>query len=225
MRACGFEPPYDLDESYPPPREIFPDDRFPNLDLPREIFPTGKKTPRYGPVVRRSTVGNRPLLFTNMEWGFPTKIPSKRDPALKLDSFVTNARNLNSPFWKPSVANPERRCLVPFTHFAEPHPEGGKGDDGLPKQIWFSLPEQTVGYFAGLWRPTERGACYAFATCAPNEIVRPWHPKAMPVIIKPEDRDQWLDGADVEARELIRPYNGPMIEQVATPWFEGERPL
>jgi hypothetical protein len=61
--------------------------------VPREIFPTGKKTARYGLVVRRAG-SNRPLEPIAMEWGFPTKVASKRDPAVKLDKFVTNARNL-----------------------------------------------------------------------------------------------------------------------------------
>ena len=46
MRACGYEPPYPEDVTFP---------------VPREIFPTGKKTARYGLVVRRAGEGNRPL--------------------------------------------------------------------------------------------------------------------------------------------------------------------
>jgi putative SOS response-associated peptidase YedK len=205
MRACGFEPPYPEDESYP---------------VPREIFPTGKKTARHGLVVRRSLQGNRPLEPVAMEWGFPTQVPSKRDPAVKLDKYVTNARNLASPMWKPSLANPERRCLVPFTHFAEPHPEGGIGDDCKPRQMWFSIPEQPIAFFAGLWRPTMRGDAYAFATTSPNAIVSPWHPKAMPAILHPRDFTTWLDGSHDEALALVRPYDGPMTEQVATPTDE-----
>lgn len=202
MRACGFEPPYPEDETYP---------------VPREIFPTGKKTARHGLVVRRSAQGNRPLEPVAMEWGFPTKVPSKRDPAVKLDKYVTNARNLASSMWKPSLASPDRRCLVPFTHFAEPHPQGGAGDDGKPLQMWFSIPEEPIAFFAGLWRPTERGDAYAFATTSPNAIVAPWHPKAMPAILHPRDFTTWLDGSHDEALALVRPYDGPMIEQVATP--------
>ena len=47
MRSVGFEPPYPEDETYP---------------VPREIFPTGKKTARYGLVVRRAGERNRALL-------------------------------------------------------------------------------------------------------------------------------------------------------------------
>ena len=202
MRACGVEPPFAPDEVFPPAREI---------------FPTGKKTARHGPVVRRSPGGNRPLEMVLMEWGFPTRIPSKRDPEVKLDKYVTNARNLSSNMWKPSLNTPDRRCIVPFTHFAEPHPEGGKGDDNLPKQMWFSLPDQPIGFFAGLWRPTERGEAFAFGTTEPNEVVRPWHPKAMPVILRPCDLLTWLDGSADEALALVKPYAGPMHHQVETP--------
>ena len=202
MRAVGFEAPYPEDETYP---------------VPREIFPTGKKTARYGLVVRRSGEGNRPLEPIAMEWGFPTKVPSKRDPAVKLDKYVTNARNLASSMWKPSIANPERRCLVPFTWFAEPHPEGGKGDDDKPRQMWFALPDQPIAFFAGLWRPTERGEAYAFVTTEPNAIVAPWHPKAMPAILHPRDFTTWLEAPHDEAMALIRPYDGEMRHQVATP--------
>ena len=112
------------------------------------------------------------------------------------------------------------RCLVPFTHFAEPHPEKGKGDDGLPKQAWFCLPDRPVGVFAGLWTETPRGRAYAFATCQPNEIVGAVHPKAMPAILKPEEWEAWLEGDAKTAKALIRPYDGPMDMQVTTPRLE-----
>lgn len=184
-------------------------------DRPGQLFPTGKKTPRYGLVVRREAEGNRPLVAELMEWGFPTTVKgAKGQPLAK---YVTNARNLASPFWRSSLANPANRCLVPFTHFAEPHPEGGKGDDGLPKQAWFCLPDQPVGVFAGFWRQTERGPAFAFATCEPNAIVAPIHPKAMPAIIKPDEWGQWLDGTAEQAAALVRPYDGPMDVQITTP--------
>lgn len=187
---------------------------------PGQIFPTGKKTPRYGLVVRRQAEGNRPLVASRMEWGFPTTVKgAKGQPLTK---YVTNARNLASPFWRSSLKNPASRCLVPFTHFAEPHPEGGKGDDGMPKQAWFCLPDQPVGVFAGFWRPTERGPAYAFATCEPNAIVGAIHPKAMPAILKPGEWDQWLDGTAEEAAALVRPYDGPMDMQVSTPPLRAE---
>lgn len=184
-------------------------------DRPRQIFPTGKKTPRYGLVVRRESEGNQPLIAEMHEWGFPTTIKGAKGQPLQ--KYVTNARNLESSFWRPSIGKPEHRCLVPFTHFAEPHPEGGKGDDGLPKQAWFSLPDQPVAMFAGLWRHTERGPAFAFATCEPNDIVASIHPKAMPAILPPTEWLAWLSGDVAEVKDLVRPYGAPMAMQVETP--------
>jgi putative SOS response-associated peptidase YedK len=183
---------------------------------PPELFPTGKKTARYGLVVHRQSEGNRPLVASAMEWGFPTTVPGKR-PGVQLTKFVTNARNLKSSFWRPSLGDPGRRCLVPFTHFAEPHPEGGKGDDGAPKQAWFSISDQDVGMFAGLWRPAARGPAFAFATCEPNAFVAAIHPKAMPAIVTPERWFDWLDGTADSAEALICPYPGDLCMQVETP--------
>jgi putative SOS response-associated peptidase YedK len=45
--------------------------------------------------------------------------PGKR-PGTTITKHVTNVRNLKSSFWKSMLANPERRCLVPFSRFAEP---------------------------------------------------------------------------------------------------------
>jgi len=206
MRACGFEPPFSEEPCTPVP----------------EIFPTGKKTARFGPIIKRSVDGNRPLEVVQMEWGFLRKVPSKRDPSIKLDRYVTNARNLSSSMWKPSLANPERRCLVPFTHFAEPHPDGGRGDDGKPRQVWFSLEGAAIGFFAGLWRPTDRGNAFAFCTTDPNDVVRPWHSKAMPVILRPPDLLSWLDGSVDEAVALVKPYEGALKFQFETPRDEVE---
>lgn len=183
---------------------------------PPRLFPTGKKTARHGLVVHRRHEGNKPLVASAMEWGFPTRVKGAR-PGVMLDKYVTNARNLASPFWRSSLNNPAQRCLVPFTHFAEPHPEGGKGDDGAPKQAWFSLTDHDVGMFAGLWRQTERGPAFAFATCEPNAFVAPIHPKAMPAIVKPDAWTQWLDGEASAAEALVCAYVGDMCMQVDTP--------
>lgn len=184
-------------------------------DRPRQIFPTGKKTPRFAMVVKRQAEGNQPLVAAMQEWGFPTTVKGAKGQPLQ--KYVTNSRNLESGFWRPSFTNPQQRCLVPFTHFAEPHPEGGKGDDDMPKQAWFSLPDQPVAMFAGLWRHTERGPAFAFVTCEPNDIVAAVHPKAMPVILNPADWQDWL-GTDADiAKTLVRPFNGAMAMQVGTP--------
>lgn len=185
------------------------------IDPPRQIFPTGAKTARFGRVFARADAGNRPLEERLMEWGYPTKIKGKSGKML--DRYVTNARNLASPFWRRSLAHPEHRCLVPFSWFAEPDPEGGKGADGLPAQVWFALKGQPFGLFAGLWRQTDRGPAFAFATTEPNEVVKPIHPKAMPAILSAGDALTWLDGSADEAAALVRPWAGELRMQRKTP--------
>lgn len=72
---------------------------------PPKLFPTGKKTARHGIVVRRLSEGNRPLILSSMEWGVPTTVPGAK-PGVKLEQFVTNCRNVASPFWRSMLTNP-----------------------------------------------------------------------------------------------------------------------
>jgi len=66
--------------------------------------------------------------------------------------------------------------------------------------------------FAGLWRPTEQGHCFAFLTCEPNPLVAPLHPKAMPVILQPEDYDHWLSCGYEHACSLAQPHPSQLME-------------
>jgi putative SOS response-associated peptidase YedK len=95
------------------------------------------------------------------------------------------------------------RSLVPANSFAEyapePNPETGKKD-----VVWFALNEDRPLFaFAGIWTEFkgDRGTkpipgphlVYGFLTTAPNAVVGPIHPKAMPVILTTdEERDVWM---------------------------------
>ena len=123
-----------------------------------------------------------------MRWGFP--------PPVGVKGSVVNVRNYSSPFWRSTLTNPERRCLVPVTAFqewsVERDPETGK-----KSKHWFSLPSKPIFSLAGIWRPTENGRAYAFLTCGydgdpSTHIVGNIHPKACPVILHREDEDRWL---------------------------------
>lgn len=137
-----------------------------------------------------------------MLWGVPLQVPGKR-PGTKIQKHVTNVRNLNSAFWRSMLASASQRCLVPFTSFAEPKPGGGRDE------VWFNVPSAPVAAFAGIWRPSEQGNVFAFLTCEPNALVAPIHPKAMPVILHPDDYDRWLDGAN--AAELAQPFPSQLM--------------
>jgi putative SOS response-associated peptidase YedK len=163
------------------------------------------------PVVRLDEHGGREL--TPMRWGFPPPKAGTRP--------VTNVRNVSSPFWRHWL-KPEFRCLVPATAFCE-------WSDSRPKrQHWFEMAANGVPpvfAFAGIWRPwsgTRKGESgehrlFSFLTCEPNEVVRPIHAKAMPVVLGDEEAwDVWLTGAIEDALELQRPCPAPCLS-VTTP--------
>ena len=102
------------------------------------------------------------------------------------------------------LANPNRRCLVPFAEFAEPKPRKVRATGG-PAEYWFSRIDRAVGAFAGVWRPSEHGNVYAFLTCEPNALVGAVHPKAMPVILHDDDYMRWLNASYDEACALAVP--------------------
>ena len=178
-----------------------------NLPPFDEIYP-GKPAP----VLRRGEGGG--LRLETMTWGFPGPAQAKGRP-------VTNVRNLDSPFWRSALSNVERRCLVPATKFcewtAEPHP-----DTGHKAKVWFGLHKQHAPLFAfaGLWRPGAKdsggGPFMAFLTCAPNAMVGAVHPKAMPVMLRPNDALAWLDHERESACALAQPFPDADMRRIET---------
>lgn len=160
-----------------------------------------------GPVV---TATNSQRALREMRWGWP----NPRNPKVT----VQNVRNYASPFWRSALANPERRCLVPFTSFqewsVEPNPTTGK-----KRPYWFSIPSRPIGTFAGVWRPSEAGDIFAFLTtgygdepgAAEGHVVGAIHPKAIPVILHDEDFDRWLSAPVEEALSLATAFPSQLI--------------
>ncbi len=139
-----------------------------------------------------------------LQWGFPPP-PGVRGP-------VTNVRNLASPFWRAALADPARRCLIPASQFCE-----WEGAAGAKRQRWFKVPSRAVFAFAGIWRPLaddlfgSPGGAFAMLTCEPNALVAPIHPKAMPVILHPEDHDRWLTAPLGEVLGLAAPFPSQLM--------------
>jgi putative SOS response-associated peptidase YedK len=139
-----------------------------------------------------------------MHWGVQLKMKgAKGQPITKQ---VTNVRNLSSSFWKSTIGNTDFRCLVPVTDFCE-----WEGETGSKLERWFSLPSAPIFAFAGVWRPSDQGKAYAFLTCEPNPLVAPIHPKAMPVILHPEDYERWLTDPYASACELAQPFPSQLM--------------
>jgi putative SOS response-associated peptidase YedK len=139
--------------------------------------------PDYPAPVVRNAGAEREL--TMMRWGMP--------PPPRAGGFpVTNIRNTTSPHWRGWL-KPESRCLVPLNSFAEFAPEANPAT--CKKDIvWFARnDDRPLRAFAGIWTEFkgDRGTkskpipgphlVYGFLTTAPNAIVEPIHPKAMPV--------------------------------------------
>jgi len=193
------------------------DARPPELpfDLKPDTYPkyealvVRKEWPRLAESARgadRSGHGER--LVECMAWGIVRTMPGKSGKPVK--KAVTNVRNLESPFWRSTIANPAQRCLVPFTSFAEPRP-GKDPETGRPANWWFTVDGEECCAFAGIWRMSEGRARFAFLTCEPNPLVAPLHPKAMPVILQRDDYDRWLDGEAADACSLALPFPSQLM--------------
>ncbi|QYA04068.1 SOS response-associated peptidase [Rhizobium sp. B21/90] len=178
-----------------------------NLEPSLNIHPD-----RPGPIVRLDASGERELAMST--WGMPTPEIHRED---KPDRGVTNIRKTWIPHWQQwlGIGN---RCLVPATAFSE-YEQVADPTTGKKSLRWFVVNEdQPVFALAGIhtrWKGA-RGPIkaprhgehdiYAFLTTRPNALVKPIHPKAMPVMLTTrEECELWLTAPWWEAKKLQRP--------------------
>lgn len=149
-------------------------------NAPEEVYPG---TP--GMVVREQD-GAR--VMQSMVWGFPLRLKGM-NPTAKPKP-VNNIADLNKPMWVGLARKPEWRCLIPLTAFAE-----AEGVKGSKTRTWFSVKDQPIFAWAGLWRDSaEWGPVYSGVMTDCNEAIRPVHDR-MPVLLHPDEYDQWLHGS------------------------------
>ena len=124
----------------------------------------------------------------NLHWGL---IPSwSKDPKIARHTFNAKAETLNE---KPSFrqAYQQRRCLIPATGFYE-----WQVTEGDKQPYYIHQPDNALFAFAGLWDYWEDQqksvySCTIITTVAQAKI-KTIHDR-MPVIIKPDFYDCWLD--------------------------------
>ena len=160
------------------------------------------------PVIVRHQGGNECRL---MRWGL---IPSwAKDPTIGNQTINARAESLTEkPAFKDLVGT--RRCIIPADGFYEWRKEGKRK---VP--MWVHLKTKEPFALAGLWdvwrKPDgKRVESFTIITTEPNELVRPIHNR-MPVILQPEDEEQWLDASRtpfVKAKSLLQPYPDELMD-------------
>lgn len=147
------------------------------------------------PVVINRGGGNR-LVW--MRWGFVPSWDDDEDPMT-----ITNAR-AETVAWKNAFkqAFRQRRCIIPADGFYE---WKDTGDGKVPHYVTGSSG-RPLG-LAGIYEPWETPEGDEELTCTiittdPNELVGSVHDR-MPVMIRPSDRDRWLDMDVEDVQELV----------------------
>lgn len=150
-----------------------------------------------------------------LRWGL---IPSwAKDPAIGHKLINARAETIAE---KPSFrrAFQKNRCLVPADGFYE-WQTATDGRTKIPMRIRLKSKEPFT--IAGLWEswkdPQEKEVrTFTIITTEPNEILQPIHNR-MPVIMKKEDEEVWLD-PNAEAKHLVKtlgPYPAEEMEAYA----------
>lgn len=172
------------------------DNRLPELQSHYNIAPGTMQ-----PTVTHHSPNSLQFMF----WGL---IPHwTQDTSMSYKTINARAEGIEN---KPTYKKPFRfqRCLIPATGFYE----WTKTKPAVP--YYFQLKDESLFAFAGLydiWKDPKDGKeiySYTIITTNPNDVVSPIHHR-MPLILKREDEDFWLDPDVIEPERLLpllKPY-------------------
>jgi putative SOS response-associated peptidase YedK len=173
-------------------------------------------SPRYNiaptqqvPVVRQhSKEPVRQLSY--LRWGL---IPNwAKDPSIATGTI--NAKS-ETAAEKPAFRDPLkfRRCLIPADGFYEWMKTGA-----AKQPFCFEVNDGELFAFAGLWDGWKDSSGSWIKTCSiltttPNTVTATVHDR-MPVILRPDDHDLWLDPGTTNVQvvsELLKPYDARLM--------------
>lgn len=181
----------------------------------QKVFPFVKSLQRFEPRYNIAPTQNVPVIANDdagsvrlFRWGL---IPHfAKDPAIGNRMINARAETLaEKPSFRTAFAR--RRCLF----LADGFYEWRKNPDGKTKTPMYIRMKSGLPFaFAGLWdvwRPQggEPVRSVAIITTGPNTLLEPIHHR-MPVIIRPEDYEIWLDPEERNPEDLKRllvPFN------------------
>jgi putative SOS response-associated peptidase YedK len=139
--------------------------------------------------------------FELVRWGFVPSWAKEIQPRP-----LINAR-AETVYEKPSFKNAirRRRCLFPTDGFYE-----WEGDvPGKKRPYFIHRPDNGLFAFGGIWEHWQSAdgselETAAMLTTDPNLLISTIHDRS-PVVIHPEDFDRWLDGAEENVHDLLKP--------------------
>ena len=156
-------------------------------------------------------IDNQPNMIVQYNWGL---IPSwAKDSDIKKYTLNAKIETLNE---KPSFKNSiNKRCLVIANGFYEWQWLDSKGKSKVKYEI--GIPDEELFAFAGLyseWIDVATGEIkntYTIITTEANTLMSEIHntKKRMPVILKPQDEQRWLEHAPVN--EFAFPYEVNLV--------------
>lgn len=154
----------------------------------------------------------------SMTWGFPLRLRGMKPDAKPKP--VNNIADLSKPMWVGLARKPQWRCLIPLTAFAE-----AEGPKGAKTRTWFSLRDQPIFAWAGLWRVSDEwGPVYSGVMTDANTFVSPVHDR-MPVLLHQDDHERWLHGSFEDTISFqMRVFPPDLMEIERTPELWVKRP-
>lgn len=195
MAARSGDQPLPTERGFGPDCRLFDADSGPDPWNGGSLFPG-----TFAPVIARAGRSAKRVIRP-MHWGYPPPGASTEALGPEPPRWVAQVRNVESPYWIGNLRHVSLRCLIPASSFALR--QGGR-------EHWYGVKDSALFAMAGIWRDLTDMPVFAILTTEPNSALLPVEgrkgPTAMPLILKPEDQDRWLNADWKDAQKLIEPF-------------------